>query len=340
PESARRVLCDPQVEAAVLETARGGILKGGLAFDRCRLSLFTGIGRDHLGQDGLHTLEDLLWVKSLLADVVEEEGWLVLRDDDPLLQEMEERQRRKRRIARFGLADHPRRPLPDLYVGAKEHRLLLIREGRAQDLCSLADLPLLGERPPSFQIRNVAGALAGALALGVSLDEALAGLFSFTPTMNEGRFQRRLWQGVHILLDYGHNPDAWQEVLVHLAAENLGQIWGVIGVPGDRGEDWIREAGALAARYCHRLVIKEDADPRGRPRGATARLLAEGALKAGYPPSSLTVLLDEGEAFRWALHRARPGDRVVLFYETLEPHLAFLEGLPLPLPVPAFSTPL
>lgn len=326
PESARRLLSDPRVEAAVLETARGGILRGGLAFDRCRLSLFTGIGRDHLGQEGIHTLRDLLWVKGLLADVVEDQGWLVLRDDDPLLAELEEGQRRRRRIGRFGLGDRPRRPLPDLYVGVKDGRLWVAEEGRSQGTLPLERLPLLGERPPAFQIRNVQGALAAALALGVPLEDALTGLMSFTPAMNRGRFQRFRWQGRTVLLDYGHNPDAWEEVFSHLKGEPLGQIWGVIGVPGDRGDDWIREAGATAARYCHRLVIKEDRDLRGRSRGEVAQLLVEGALRAGYPSSAITVLLAETEAFAWALHRSKPGDGVVLFYEELEPHLALLEG--------------
>jgi len=329
PESARMVLSDPIVEAAVLETARGGIIKGGLAFDYCNVAVVLNVAADHLGQDGVETMADLAKVKCLLVERVLGSGKAVLNADDPRVLEM-------RRWCRGGIIPftlqednvYLHKQLGDMQAAAyRSGNWLMWARGRSvMPLVSVRDLPMaLGGRLV-HHVQNALAAAAAALALGVPVPTVRSALTTFLPhEHNSGRFALFSLGGRVVVLDYGHNQPGIQASLSALRSLQGKRYIGVLGVPGDRRGIDIKSAGRTAARYLDRIVVKEDRDTRGRVRGETAQLLVSGVLQDGYPEEALDVVLDEEDAFRHALSISQPQDVLIVFFERYEPLLAILQ---------------
>jgi len=315
PESAADLLCDPELDAAVLETARGGLLRGGLGFERCDVAVVTNLSADHLGQGGIDSLADLAHVKALVVEAVRPSGFAVLNAQDPWVAAMADRCRGQ--VAYFAL--RPELPVLRAHMAAGgvgafvREAALMYFDGRGERvLCPVAELPLALGGAALYNIQNaLAGALA-ALCAGVPEPVVAGTLRRFGD--NPGRFERRELSGVTVVMDYGHNPRGMAATLV--AARKLGQgrLIAVLGVPGDRRDDLILAAGRTAA-LCDIAVVREDADRRGRKPGETAALLMLGAEKARVPRERVEVVLDEGAAVSRALARAAPGDTVVAFFE-------------------------
>ena len=315
PESALDLLTDPEIDAAVLETARGGILRGGLAFEHCTGAVVTNISADHLGQDGVDTLADLAHVKSLLVESVAPHGFAVLNGQDPWVAAMAPRCRG--RVAYFGLrAEHPvlRAHMAAGGVAAyMRDRGLAYFDGRAERvLCPQAELGL-GAAPYNL-LNALAGALA-ALCAGVPEPVVEGALRRFGRELpNHGRFEVRDVAGITVVMDYGHNPRGIAGTLVAARRAAAGRLIAVLGVPGDRRDDLILAAGRTAA-LCDAVVVREDADLRGRQPGEAATLLMLGAEQARVRRDRVEVVLDECAAVSRALARALPGDTVVAFFE-------------------------
>jgi len=335
PASARAVLADPAVEVAVLETARGGMLRRGLAFDWCDVAVLTNVTADHLGQDGIETVDDLYRIKRLLAERVREGGTLVLNADDE-------------RLARLpmdkAIAGIPRTVvffslLADSPV-VSQHRaaggralflrggLLVEAEGTTERVLLRADeIPVTMGGAARFQIANALAAAAALRAHGVPASLVAAALRSFTAgAHNAGRANLfRLGEG-YVMLDYGHNPDGFANVCA-LAGHwrRAGRrVTGIIGAPGDRTEEIIRTNGRIAAQGFSRLIVHEDRDLRGRPPGETPRLLCEAAREARLDVEC-SIVLNEVEALRGELDRVRAGEIAVVFFEkSLDPLRAVL----------------
>ncbi len=315
PESAADLLGDPEIDAAVLETARGGILRGGLAFAQCSVAVVTNISADHLGQDGLDSVADLAHVKSLLVEAVAPHGWAVLNGQDPWVAGMATRCRG--RVALFALRpEHPvlRAHMAGGGVAAfvRDGTLVYV-DGRAERaLCPLAELGL-GAAP--YNVQNALGGALAALCAGVPEPVVQGALRRFGRELpNHGRFELREVAGVSVVMDYGHNPRAMAAALVAARRRGRGGLIAVLGVPGDRRDDLILAAGRTAA-LCDAVVVREDADLRGRRPGEVAALLMLGAERARVTRERVEVVLDECEAVSRALARALPGDTVVAFFE-------------------------
>ncbi|MCL6594053.1 MAG: cyanophycin synthetase, partial [Alicyclobacillus sp.] len=214
PESARLVLSDPTVDVAVLETARGGIVRGGLAYDKANVAVFTNISLDHVGQDGIETVDDLVHIKSLVGECVWEDGTVVLNADDERLTALA--RRLKARIAFFSLSDQNpilQRHLACGGVGYYLARGWLVeaRGNLTWEIAPVTDIPLTMGGTARFQIENCLAAVAALRALGCTRQQIAAGLTSFQPAQhNPGRCMiYRLPSGAHVVLDYGHNPDGF-----------------------------------------------------------------------------------------------------------------------------------
>jgi cyanophycin synthetase len=315
PESAADLLSDPEIDAAVLETARGGLLRGGLGFERCDVAVVTNLSADHLGQGGVDTLAELAHVKSLVVEAVAPDGFAVLNAQDPWVAGMASRCRG--RVALFGLRGEY--PLLRAHMAAGgvaafvRDGALLHFDGHAEHpLCRVADLAL-GSAPYNLQ-NALAGALA-ALCAGVPAPVVSGVLARFGRDLpNPGRFELREVHGVTVVMDYGHNPRGMASALVAARRRCRGRLIAVLGVPGDRRDDLILAAGRTAA-LCDAVVVREDADLRGRKPGEVAALLMLGAEKARVARGCVGVVLDEAEAVRHALSQAVPGDTVVAFFE-------------------------
>lgn len=333
PRSARTVLADPRVEVAVLETARGGIVRDGLGYDWSDVAVISNIRADHLGQDGIESLNDLVYVKSLVAERVREGGTLVLNADDEQLAQLMENERVNRtpkQVLWFSLRPHHVLIRRHLAAGGTAfiHRHGWIVEATKDDqipLVQAAAIPVTFQGAAEFQIANALAAAAACRALGLSREETAMALREFrSDAHNAGRANLYEVGDGYALLDYGHNPDAFA-AMGRLAAHWEGRsLIGVIGVPGDRSNALIEQAGRAAAQSFQRLIIKEDRDRRGRRPGEVAELLRR-AVKSVAPDYSCRVVLNETEAIRLALRELKPGEVLVFFYEKLEPALAVLQ---------------
>ena len=326
PKSARRILGDRKIDGAVLETARGGIVRGGLAFDRCDIGIVTNVTDDHLGQDGITSLDALADVKALILETVKKSGYAIINGDDAYARMMA---RRARGTVVF-VSMHADNHLVRRHLGAGGTAFYL-RGGTAWradgakevPLVSLRDAPItLGGRA-DHQMQNCLFACAGATLLGIAPDLVRDGILSFVES--KGRMTMTEVKDVRICIDYGHNPAGYQAVLQ--AAEKLGarRLIGVIGAPGDRSDETLLTLGRIAGEGFAKLYIKEDRDLRGRAKGETATLLAEGARQGGAKAKTMTLLLDEKSAVRRALEESEAGDLIIIFYEDYDGVLAEIE---------------
>jgi cyanophycin synthetase len=326
PWSARVVLRDPTVDVAVLETARGGILREGLGFPYCDVGLVTNVQPDHLGLKGIDTIEDLAWVKSVVVEAVHRKGTSVLNADDPITAAM--RGRAGGRIAFFSLrggADMPdflREHIADggLAVvrepSAAGGEIVIHDDGDVLHLMRAAEIPATLDGLAEFNVQNALGAVAMAYAQGVLPKTIRMALSTFSTSFEQcpGRLNVFDGHGFRVILDYAHNPAGLRALgdLILKMRPRHRRVIGMINIPGDRRDDDMREMGALATRYFDEIVFREDPARRGRRPGEIVALLAEGALSTGFPEERISRILEEDQAAEICLGRAQPGDLVVL----------------------------
>ncbi|MCU1416724.1 MAG: cyanophycin synthetase [Schumannella sp.] len=325
PRSARMVLNDPTVDAAVLETARGGMLREGLAYDLADVGLVLNVTADHLGIRGIDTLRQLARLKSLVVRNVRRRGTCVLNADDPLT-------RRMAAVARGRVSWFTVEPLTLALRGhladggtvvalepSDRGGLLVLREGRTQTPLLHADeMPATFGGIAAFNISNALAAVAAARGHGIAVETIVEGLRSFQSSyeQNPGRFNLTDAPGFTTIVDYAHNPAALRALgaaVKLFAARSLGgRTIGVISTPGDRRDEDIRELGRIAAEHFDELVFRERPDGRGRTAGGVVALLQEGAIAAGMDPQHIQIVFDESAAMDAALRMAAPEDLVAM----------------------------
>jgi cyanophycin synthetase len=332
PRSAQSVLSDPRVEVAVLECARGGIRRRGLGFDRCQVGAVLNVASDHLGQDGVDSLDELAHVKSLVVECVLPEGAAVLNAHDPRVRAMAART--PARVVLFSgregdpyVRRHVERGGEAVAVAAG--RLVHLWAGREEEILPLRRLAFAFAGASTAMVENACAAAAIGFGLGLGGADVARGLRTFSggPRDNPGRMNLMAVGDARVLLDYGHNAPAIAAAASLARRLATGRLLAVVGVPGDRRDRDIAAAGEVAARVFDRVWFKEDRDRRGRAAGEVAALLEAGALRAGAPRRSVQVCLAEEAALARALEEAAPGDLVVYFYESYEPARAALAEL-------------
>ena len=327
PKSARMVLRDPTVDVAVLETARGGMLREGLAFDRCDIGVVLNVTADHLGLKGVDTLEDLAAVKSIVAESVSRRGVAVLNGDDPLTLRMA--RHAGGRVAYFTLNGGPEMS-PFLQKHVAQGGLLAAREpsihggelalydgGQRWSVVEADEIPATLRGLAGFNIANALAAIAAGHGLGASPEVMARALRAFTSSHaeNPGRFNVHDAHGFRVIVDYAHNPGAMRAIgeLIGRLRSDVGRVIGVVSIPGDRRDEDILEMGALSAEMFDELIFRERPDGRGRPAGSVVSLLTDGALGAGFPSDRVHRILSEARAVETGLRMARPGDLVMVF---------------------------
>lgn len=332
PVSARSILGDRAVEVAVLETARGGIIRRGLGFDWSDISVITNISEDHIGQDGIESIDDLIAIKSLVAERVRPGGTLILNADDETSEKVLEREKvkqRKKRIIYFSLDESNPRLQKHLQRGGtgyyRKGDLIIEAIGKERfKIIEISTIPATMNGVAEFQVANAMAAIAACRAFG-SACKGISHLQTFqNEAHNPGRNNLYLVGRGYALIDYGHNAGAFAAICRMAARWRGKNVTGIIGVPGDRDNRIIEEAGRIAAQGFHKVIIKEDVDLRGRVSGEVARLLCE-TVNREAPDRSCQVVLDEIKAFENALKSMDENEVVVLFYDKLEPVLEILK---------------
>jgi UDP-N-acetylmuramyl tripeptide synthase len=327
PAGTRRVLRDTSVEAAVLETARGGILRRGLAVDRANVALVTNISPDHFGEYGIDDLDGLADVKLSIAHLVDAQGLLVLNANDELLRArshgLGQRLGRQPPLGWFArdyddatLVQH--RTTAGMTCGVRDGRLRLSAGGIESDLGAIAAMPLTVDGTATYNIENLAGAAIVAAQLGIAAP-VIAGVFAtfgLDLADNAGRLMRFDIDGVRVVVDYAHNPDGLRGVM--RVAQKLrapaGRIGMLLGHAGNRLDADIEELAVVATEFAPDLVVvKEDEGHlRGRRSGEVPALLQNALLKTGMPRAAVPICPSEVDAALMALDWARPGDALVL----------------------------
>ena len=319
PVGTRTILRDPRVEAAILETARGGILRRGLAAERAHVAVITNISSDHFGEYGVHDLAGIADVKLVVASVVDNDGLLVMNADDPIL------------LARADELDCPigwfsrdyhhsklraHRAGGGATSGVRDGRLVINRTTEL-DLGAIANMPLTVEGSAEYNVSNIAGAALAALELGVSsttVAEVLA-RFGADPADNPGRLMRYLYRGAQVLIDYAHNPDGLSGLMTVAARlPRTGRLAVLLGQAGNREDADIERLAATAAHFQPDLVVIKEMESylRGRALGETPALIKVALLHAGVPDAALEMCSSEIAAVRCVLEWARPGDVLVM----------------------------
>lgn len=331
PWSTNVLLSDPSVDAAVLEVARGGILRGGLAYDLSDVAVLTNISEDHLGQDNLSSLEDLIWVKSLVLESVRPRGYAVLNADDSSLQQLLPRLRCL--PVMFSLEESNGQVRRHLGTGGRavfqSDGWICLAEGNTlEPLVKVADIPLTWGGRARYNIANALAAAGALWGLGVSKDVIKQGLASFQPAEhNPGRQSMTTVAGRTVMIDYAHNVAGLQQLCSFARQLCRGRLLGVVAAPGDRRSATVFRVGQVAGQGFDQLFIKEDRDRRGRAPGETAEILRQGAVASGLSASAVSVHLEEAAALRAACLAANPDDLIVVLYETLELTFELLERL-------------
>jgi cyanophycin synthetase len=335
PQSAQVVLSDPAVEVAVLETARGGIVRRGLGYDWSDIGVMTNIGDDHVGQDGIKSVDDIVEIKSLVAERVREGGTLVLNADDERLVKLCDSKRVKKipkRVVYFSIDENNAVVRSHLQAGGTAYfrrgQALIEASGETQrTITDVSMLPVVINGAADFQVGNLLATIAACRALGVEQDALLKSLVSFSSwTNNPGRANLYRLNGGHVMVDYGHNTEAFNAICRMASNWHDRRVTGIIGVPGDRADSLIDRAARAAARGFNKVIVKEDRDLRGRKRGDVANILCK-AINETSPSTECEVVLDETEALRRAVRQMVKNEVIVLFYEKLKPVQRTLEEL-------------
>ncbi|CCI16286.1 Cyanophycin synthetase [Microcystis aeruginosa PCC 9806] len=328
PYSASMILKDPTVEIAVLETARGGILRSGLAFNQCDVGVVLNVAADHLGIGDIDTIEQMAKVKSVVAEVVSAEGYAVLNADDPLTASMAEKV--KGRVAYFSMSpdnpiihDHIRRGgMAAIY----ENGYLSILEGEwTLRIEEAVNIPVTMQGMAPFMIANALAACLATFVQGIDIELIRQGVRTFKPSVAQTPGRMNLFDlgHHHALIDYAHNP-AGYEAVGGFVGNWSGEKVGVVGGPGDRRDDDLILLGKLSAQMFDRIIVKEDNDTRGRRRGEVADLILRGISQenASLRPE---VILDETEALEKALSTVSEGGLVVIFPESVTQAIDLIE---------------
>ncbi len=328
PKSARNVLMHPDVEAAVLECARGGILREGLGFDRCQVAVVTNIGSgDHLGLNYLETVEDIQRVKSVIVQNVAPGGYAVLNAADPLVAGMAA-------LCPGGVIYFcSDRLLPLMATHRAQGRRcvfvddghIVAVEGNARDSIPLRDVPITRGGQLGFQVENAMAAVAAAWGLGLPTDVIRRGLASFNGDSDNapGRFNVMDYRGATVIADYGHNPDAMRALVSAVDALPATRRVVVISGAGDRRDQDISEQTQILGAAFDQVLLYQDACQRGREDGEVVALLKKG-LEGATRTRQVDEIHGEFKAIDHALAELQPGELCLVLVDQVEEALAHL----------------
>ncbi len=321
PVSAQLVLKDPTVEIAVLETARGGIIRAGLGFDRCDIGVVLNVTVDHLGLKDIETIADMARVKAVVPRAVGRNGYAVLNADDELVYAMHADT--PGQIALFGMEEEN----PHIVAHTQDGGIACVFENGYVTLLKgkwkvrvekVINIPLTYGGRAAFMIQNVLAATLAAYLQNISIEDLRVGLTTFVPSVAQtpGRLNLIEMGDFTVLIDFAHNPAGMEALQRFITKFPNKTKTGVIGGTGDRRDDDLRLYGRIAAQMFTNVIVREDDDLRGRPAGDATRLVVEG-LRSVNPALPIKEFTDAREAINYALQHARKNELLVILADNV-----------------------
>jgi cyanophycin synthetase len=316
PSSAEFVLRDPTVNFAVLECARGGLLRAGLGFGNCDIGIVTNVSADHLGLKGIHTIEQLAKVKGVIPETVLPDGYAILNADDDLVYEM--RRGINCNLALFSMDENN----PRIQALQKLGGITAVYENGFVTICrgpwkmrimKAKDIPLTYGGKATFMIQNVLPAILAANIRGISIEDMKAALETFIPSASQtpGRLNLFEFENFSILLDYAHNPSGMLALKQFTDTIEATVKVGIIAGVGDRREEDTNQIGSIAADMFDEIIIRQDKRLRGKTEQELIKMLNDG-IKSKDPNKKTTIIPSEKEAITFAVNNAVKGSLIVL----------------------------
>lgn len=316
PSSAEFVLKDPTVNFAVLECARGGLLRAGLGFKKCDVAVVTNVAADHLGLKGIHTVEQLAKVKGVVPETVLPDGYAILNADDDLVYDM--RRSLNCNVALFSMDENN----PRVKALQRLHGITAVYENGYVTICRgewkmrimhAEDIPLTYGGKAKFMIQNVLAAVLAAHVQGISIEDMKAGLETFIPSASQtpGRLNLFEFNDFSILLDYAHNPAGMRALQKFTDELDATVKVGIIAGIGDRREEDNNEMGSIAAEMFDEIIIRQDKRLRGKTEQELIKMLDDG-IKMKDPNKKITIIPSEKEAITFAVKNAIKGSLIIL----------------------------
>ncbi len=316
PTSAEFVLKDPTVNFAVLESARGGLLRAGLGFEKCDVAIVTNVAADHLGLKGIHTVEQLAKVKGVVPETVLPDGYAILNADDDLVFKM--RRNIECNLALFSMDENN----PHIKALQRKGGITAVYENGFVTICRgdwkmrvmrAEDIPLTYGGKAKFMIQNVLPAILAANIQGISIEDMKAALETFIPSASQtpGRLNLFKFNDFSILLDYAHNPAGMRALQAFTNELDATVKVGIIAGIGDRREEDNNEMGAIAADMFDEIIIRQDKRLRGKTEEELIKMLDDG-IKMKDPNKKTLIIPSEKEAITYAVKNAKKGSLIIL----------------------------
>ena len=315
PVSAEAILLDPSVDFAVLECARGGILRSGLGFDECDISIITNITEDHLGLKDIHTLEEMAKVKCVVARSTKKEGYAILNADDDLVYDM--RKEVDSHVALFSMDENNPRVEKHCKKGGLaafiEKGYVVVSKGKWKTrIDKIVNIPLSLDGRAECMIKNILPAVLAASIRNIPVEKIRQALQSFIPSPQQtpGRMNIFHFKEFDFMVDYAHNIDGFLQLKKFMDKTNASVKVGIISVAGDRRDEDIITMGRLSAQMFNEIIIRHDHDLRGRTRESITELLTKGIQEVSrYIP--IKIISEEMDAIAYCVENAKKHSFIV-----------------------------
>lgn len=333
PLSSLFVLRDPTVDFAVLECARGGILKSGLAFQNCDIAIVTNVSTDHIGLGGIDSLEQMAKVKAVVAETVFPHGYAILNADDDLVYRIKDDL--KCNIGLFSMDENN----PRIQAHCKNGGLATIFENGYVSIMKgtwkmrvmkVAEIPITyGGRAVHNIMNTLPAILATYLYRNIKIGDIKLALQTFvpSPTLTPGRLNLFVFKHFRFLVDFAHNQAGLQFLGDFVSKMEGSPKVGIISGTGDRRDDDIRDLGKLSAQYFDEIIIRQDKHLRGRTAEEIVNLLIEGINSSKTKDIPITIIYNEKEAIMHAYNTAKPGALITIMCDVVAEALDMIKGL-------------
>ncbi|WP_347156859.1 cyanophycin synthetase [Pontibacter chitinilyticus] len=329
--SAEFVLKDPTVNFAVLECARGGLLRSGLAFEQCDIGIVTNVSADHLGLRDIHTLEELAQVKAVIPRSVCKEGYAILNADDDLVYPMAEGLKCK--VAFFSMDEENPRILKHIAKGGlaavfENGFISLFKNSYKVRVDRVADVPITFGGKARFNIENALAATLAGYISHFEIEDIKTALRTFIPSPNKtpGRMNLFKFPNFEVLIDYAHNPGGMRAVGDFMGAVDASHKVGIVAGVGDRRTEDIYELGKIAGEVFDEVIIRLDTDLRGKKAEEITTPLIQGIKDASAEEKPVRLIPEEMRAIAYALEHAGPGSFVAIFTEDIQEAVKMVES--------------